>query len=100
MISKSREPTHPGVILLDEFLLPLELSPKQLAAKLGKGWDELKLDAIISKKENISEKVAQDLAKFFGTSAEFWMSLQQRYSDWEATYERDKKNLKSWKKAQ
>lgn len=100
MMPKSRQPTHPGVILNDEFLLPLELTPKQFAKELGGDWNELKVNALLSKKENVSEKIAQDFAKFFETSAEFWRSLQQRYNDWESTYERDKKTLKSWKKAQ
>lgn len=101
MIPNNRKPTHPGVILEQDFMKPLELTPAQLAEKLGGKWSEIKVSAIISGQEGISEKSAQDLAAFFGTTAEFWNHLQQQYFEWaRKKREAEKGPLKSMKKAQ
>ena len=101
MLPKRRQPTHPGVILEQEFLIPLDLSPKQCAEKLGKGWSELRVTALIQGKENVSEKTAQDLAALLGTTPDFWMRLEQQYSQWQETQRQNEKgSLKRWKKAQ
>ncbi len=101
MIPSNRKPTHPGVILDRDFMKPMGLNAAQLAEKLGGKWSEIKIAAIIEGKEGISEKSAQDLATFFGTTAEFWNALQQRYFHWaRVRREIDKGPLKKMKKAQ
>ena len=101
MLPKKRKPTHLGVILHEEFMVPMNLSPKDLAQKLGGHWSEIKVNAIITGKEEISDKVAQELATFFETSPDFWLRLQKQGHSWESIQkENEKGTLKSWKKAQ
>lgn len=82
MLPKNRAPTHPGEILLEEFLKPLTLSQEEFAAHLGGSWTQPKVSAIIHKKRGITEAIALDFADAFGTSPEFWLNLQNRYDLW------------------
>ena len=82
MLSSKRIPTHPGEVLLEEFLKPLNLSQEQLAEHLGGTWTQSKISDIINKKRRITESIALDFADVFGTSPEFWMNLQSRYDLW------------------
>ncbi len=82
MLPKRRQPTHPGTILLKEFLEPLQLSPKQFA--LEQKIDEAKLQAIINGKEGVSEKIAEQLAAAFNVPAQFWKHLQEIHNRWSA----------------
>lgn len=77
-----RAPTHPGEILLEEFLKPLKLSQEQLVKHLGGAWTQPKLSEIINKKRQVTEAIALDFADVFGTSAEFWLNLQYNYDLW------------------
>lgn len=101
MLPKNRKPTHPGKILLEEFLKPLNWSSREFAEKLGGNWSELKVEAIIKGKENLPHTAYQDFANVFGTSPELWQHLQHAYSQWESTHKHNEKgSLKAWKKAQ
>jgi addiction module HigA family antidote len=101
MLPKRRKPTHPGQILMEEFLKPLGFDSRQFAEKLGGHWTELKIEAIVRGKENISEKVAQEFATFLDTPVQFWIHLQKIYNSWEEMHHRNEKgSLKPWKKAQ
>lgn len=82
MLPTSRPPTHPGEILLEEFLKPLELSQEQFAKHLGSSWTQPKISEIINKKRRITESIALDFADALGTSPEFWINLQYRYDLW------------------
>lgn len=82
MLPKNRQPTHPGEILLEEFLLPLKISQQEFAAHLGDTWTQPKISAIINKKRSITEAIALDFADALGTSPEFWLNLQNRYDLW------------------
>jgi addiction module HigA family antidote len=77
-----QKPTHPGIILERDFMKPNGLTPASLAEKLGGKWSEIKVTAIITGQEGVSEKSAQDLAAFFGTTVEFWNQIQQQYFEW------------------
>ncbi len=87
MLPKHRPPTHPGEILLEEFLRPLNLSQEQFAKYLGGSWTQPKVSEIINKKRRVTEAIALDFADVSGTSAEFWMNLQNRYDLWFARLE-------------
>ena len=101
MLPKRRKPTHPGIILNEEFLKPLMISPKQLADKMGPPWSELKITALIKGDEYISDKAAKELANALGTTVQFWQRLQHQYSLWEETERQNEKGtVKPWKKAQ
>ncbi len=84
MLPKNRPPTHPGEVVLEEFLKPLGLSQGQFAQHLGGSWTQPKISEIINKKRRITEVIALDFADALGTSAEFWLNLQNRYDLWYA----------------
>ena len=70
-------PMHPGRVLELEFLEPLEMSRYQLAKEIG--VDAPRVYEIVRGKRGISAGTALRLARYFGTSAEFWLNLQAHY---------------------
>jgi addiction module HigA family antidote len=72
--SKTRIRTHPGAILLHEFMEPLELSARALGALLGVPPN--RLTEIIKGRRGITADTALRLSRYFGTTPEFWMNLQ------------------------
>jgi antitoxin HigA-1 len=76
-MKKRLNPIHPGEILLEEFLKPMALSQNRLA--LGLGVPARRINEIVLEKRRITADTALRLAKFFGTSAEFWLGLQTQY---------------------
>lgn len=68
---------HPGEILLEEFLQPMNLSQNALARSIG--VPPRRVNEIVLGKRAITADTAVRLAKFFGTSAKFWMGLQDDY---------------------
>ena len=77
MIKIKRQPTHPGKILREDFLLPLGLSQTELAEKLQITFRTV--NEILNEKRGISPEMAVRLARFFGTSEELWLNLQDQY---------------------
>ena len=90
MLPKNRPPTHPGEILLEEFLKPLQLSQEQFTKYLGGSWTQPKVSELINKKRRVTEAIALDLADSLGTSPEFWLNLQNKYDLWYARKEHTK----------
>jgi len=86
MVPKRRAPMHPGVVLQEEFLKPLNLTPKQFAEKLGRAWTELHVVAILKGKEGISQETARAFAVVLATPESFWIRLDQQYYQWEKTH--------------
>lgn len=70
-------PLHPGEILLEEFLKPLGLSQYRLAQDIG--VSPRRINEIVHGKRAITANTALRLARYFGTTAQFWMNLQTRY---------------------
>src|ERR1700690_3245324 len=70
-------PVHPGEILLEEFLQPLNVSQYLLAKELG--VPARRINEIVHGQRRISADTALRLARYFGTSERFWMNLQARY---------------------
>ncbi len=68
---------HPGEILLEEFLRPLGVSMNQLALALR--VPNNRINAVVNGKRGISPDTALRLARFFGTTPDFWMNLQSHY---------------------
>ena len=77
MIPSNRKATHPGVILLEEYLEPLELTQKALAAHIGISTQ--RINEIVRGKRGISPDTAWLLSEAFNTSPEFWLNLQSAY---------------------
>jgi addiction module HigA family antidote len=84
MLPTHRKPTLPGKILLEEFLIPLNITQTEFATHLGGSWTQPKLSAIIHGNRSITEEVALDFADALGTSPEFWIGLQMDIHLWEA----------------
>ncbi len=76
-IPTHRPPIHPGEMLLEEFLIPMNLTQRQLADGIHVPYQ--RINEIINGKRGITPSTALRLAKFFGTSAGFWMNLQLRW---------------------
>ena len=74
---KKMKPIHPGEILLEEFLNPMEISQYRLAKDIS--VPARRINEIVHGKRAVSANTALRLAKYFGMSAEFWLNLQARY---------------------
>lgn len=69
-----REPTHPGEILKEEFLIPLEITQRELADRIQVPYQ--RINEIVNGRRGMTPSTALRLAKFFKVSPEFWMNLQ------------------------
>ncbi len=77
MTSKKLPPLHPGEVLLEEFMAPMGVSQNRLGRDLG--VSPRRINEIIHGKRAITADSALRLARYFGTSAQFWMGLQSDY---------------------
>ncbi|MBN2894262.1 MAG: HigA family addiction module antidote protein [Campylobacterales bacterium] len=78
-------PIHPGEILLEEFMTPHRLTQNALALALG--VSARRINEIVHAKRAVTADTALRLSLFFGTSPDFWLTLQSRY-DLECAKER------------
>jgi antitoxin HigA-1 len=74
MIPKHRKPSHPGEILLEEFLLPMKMSQVDLARRMGVPIQ--RVNTLINGKRDMTAETAILIARVLNTSSEFWMNLQ------------------------
>ena len=81
MARQPNNPFHPGEILLEEFLEPMNMTQAAFAQRVG--WTKTRLNELIKGKRGITADSALDLAEALGTSPKLWMNLQ-------ATYDLDK----------
>ena len=77
MSKRDFPPIHPGEILLEEFLMPMDISQYRLARDIS--VDPRRINEIVHGKRAISADTALRLGRFFGTSARFWLNLQSHY---------------------
>jgi addiction module HigA family antidote len=70
-------PVHPGEVLLEEFLKPMQLSQNRLALDIG--VHPRRINEIVLGKRSITAETALRLARYFGTSPQFWLGLQADY---------------------
>ena len=78
-------PIHPGEILQEEFLGPMQITQYRLAKAIG--VDARRVHAIVNGERSITAETALLFSRFFGNSAGFWMGLQSQY-DLEVAEER------------
>ena len=90
-MKKKLHPVHAGEVLLEEFLKPMHLSQNRLALSIG--VPPRRINEIVLKKRGVTADTALRLARFFGTSAEFWLGLQSQY-DLDVTAEEIGERLK------
>ena len=76
-VPTNRTPTHPGEMLLEEFLDPMGISQRDLADNLHVPYQ--RINEIVNGRRGITPSTALRLAKFFDMSADFWMNLQLRW---------------------
>ena len=76
-IPSQRAPTHPGEMLLEEFLRPMKLTQREFADAIHVPYQ--RINEIVNARRGITPGTALRLAKFFGMSADFWMNLQLRW---------------------
>lgn len=90
---------HPGEILYEEFLLPLEISAYKLSKDIG--IPQTRVSAIVKGNRSITADTALRLSKYFGNSAKFWLGLQGDYDLEEENRKKkaDLKSIKHFKKA-
>ena len=75
--SNKLSPIHPGEILSEEFLLPMNITQYRLAKAIG--VDARRIHSIVHGERSITAETALLLSRFFGNSAGFWMGLQSQY---------------------
>lgn len=76
-IPSERSPTHPGEMLLKEFLEPMGITQRELAEQIRVPYQ--RVNELINGRREVSPSTALRLAKFFGVSADFWLNLQLRW---------------------
>ena len=77
MTPKKLRPVHPGDILLHEFMQPFKLSSYKLAKELGVTAPTV--NEIVRRRRAVTAEMALRLARYFGTTAQLWQSLQSQY---------------------
>lgn len=71
-----RTPTHPGEMLLEEFLKPMGITQRELSDSIHVPYQ--RINEVINQKRGITPSTALRLSKFFGVSEDFWLNLQLR----------------------
>jgi addiction module HigA family antidote len=82
MIPKKRTPSHPGEILLLEFLRPMSVSQVELSKRMGVPVQ--RVNTLVNAKRDVTAETAILLSRTLGTTSEFWMNLQVAYDLYKA----------------
>ena len=94
-LPKKRPPTHPGEMLLEEFLKPLGLTQSAFAVRLGVSYP--RLNEIVKGRRSVTPDTALRLARVLGMPADFWLGLQQDWDLWHAMNSSGAKEISSLK---
>lgn len=84
-IPTHRQPTHPGQILLEDFLVPTNITQRQLADAIHVPFQ--RINEIVNGRRGVTSATALRLERFFGMSANFWLNLQLRWDLYHAQQE-------------
>ena len=76
-VPSDREPTHPGDMLLNEFLAPLGMTQRELANAIHVPYQ--RVNEVVRGRRGVTPSTALRLSRLFGTSPDFWLSLQLRW---------------------
>lgn len=90
-------PIHPGEVLKTEFLDPLEITPSVFAIKTG--IEEQTVKDLIEEKISLDDNISLKISKFFGTGLRFWLTIQKKYEEDVALFEKMKKKKKEKRKS-
>lgn len=91
-IPTNRAPTHPGEMLLEEFLVPMEITQRELADAIHVPYQ--RVNKLVNQKRGVTPSTALRLARFFNVSADFWLNMQVRWDLYKAQ-QAEKDELKS-----
>ena len=83
-LPRHRSPTHPGEMLLEEFIKPLGVTQTDLANRLGVSFP--RLNELIHGKRSVTPDTALRLARVLGMSPDFWLGLQTDWDLWHAMH--------------
>ena len=86
-----RPPTHPGEMLLEEFLKPLGISQTELAQRIQVSYP--RVNEIVNIKRGITPDTALRLARLFRTSPEFWLNGQQNWDLWHSLHSPEARDI-------
>lgn len=89
MATNKMRPVHPGEVLREEFLAPLEMTPNALAMQLH--VPAPRINDVVREKRAVTPDTALRLARYFGTTAQFWLNLQSSFDLKQAARELGKK---------
>jgi len=89
-MTKVRPSTHPGIILKEEFAIPLKLTQAKMAEDLHIGIKTI--SELYNEKRGITPVMALKLSGYFGTTPQFWLNLQNAYDLYKA-YEKSKDEI-------
>ena len=81
-IPTNREPTHPGEMLVEEFLAPMNITQRDLAKAIHVPYQ--RVNELVNRKRGVSPSTALRLARFFGVTPDFWLNLQTRWDLYKA----------------
>jgi addiction module HigA family antidote len=95
-IPKYGPPTHPGVMLLEEFLKPLKITQSELADKLGVSYP--RVNELIHGKRGVTPDTALRLEQLFGMEAQFWLNLQLAWDLYHVTHSSSAMEIKKIKR--
>jgi antitoxin HigA-1 len=87
----NRPPTHPGEMLLKEFLEPLGLSQTEFARRIGVSWP--RLNELINRRRGVTPDTALRLARVLRMPADFWLGLQMDWDLWHAIHSPEAKAI-------
>lgn len=96
MLPMNRPPTHPGEMLLEEFIRPSNLTQTEIAQRLGISFP--RLNEIIHRKRGVTPDTALRLEQLFGASAGFWLGLQQDWDLWHMIHSPKAKEIRRIKR--
>ena len=83
-LPKNRRPVHPGLVFLEDFLIPLGITQKEAAERIHVSYP--RMNEIVNGKRTVTPDTALRLARFTGTEPEFWLNLQQAVDLWDAVH--------------
>lgn len=86
-----RAPTHPGEMLLEEFLKPLGMTQRELASRIGVSYP--RVNELVQGKRGVTPDTALRLARLFGTSPEFWLQGQLLWELYQATHSKKARKI-------
>ena len=92
MLPKNGPPTHPGEMLLEEYLKPLGMTQSELAERIGVSYP--RVNEIINGKRGVTPDTALRLSKLLGTTPEFWLNGQRNWDLWHALHSETASALK------